>query len=414
MGEFFVFLHKSKVRMKNKYSLIFIIFWLGYFNLTHAQYVWEEVIIPDSIGAGSMCFFEDDVYLATGNGVYHSNDNCDSWEFIGIQNYPIWSIYISSSGKLYAGASSHLYNYLGESTWSLLYSPIDATNIMSIFVSDSSYIYFGNWGGVFRSVDDGVNWNEVLDCLNTEVIRDIIQDNNGVLFGGTRSFSPDISPGGCYRSMDNGASWDLVGLHYKDVSSLLSINNNTLFAAVRFSGVFKSVDSGESWTQVYTGVSASSITKNQYDELAFCCHGEGYPYGGIYFSHDEGETWEEITGDLPDYYFNHVYYDPNNILYAISNGSKLYRTINPVVNLNNNECSKVLIYPNPTNNFLEIEASNEIIPSFKLLNTCGQVVYEKANLIGSTRLDLSNFVRGIYIVQYYSKGESYNQIIIKN
>lgn len=215
--------------MKTVKYIFLILIIITQFN-SNAQYTWEQVALPDSIGAGSICFYNNDTYLATGSGVYYSGDNYENWEYIGLEQYPIWSIYVSATGNLYAGTNSYFFKYSGNSQWDLLYQTADATNILSIYESDSGYIFFGNFGSIFRSTDGGINWSEVLDLWNTESVESITGNNAGTLFAGSISFSGDVSSGGIYKSEDGGASWDLVGLNYHFVSSIVINSENEIYA----------------------------------------------------------------------------------------------------------------------------------------------------------------------------------------
>jgi hypothetical protein len=70
--------------------------------------------------------------------------------------------------------------------------------------------------------------------------------------------------------------------------------------------------------------------------------------------------------------------------------------------------SDLLIYPNPTTNFLVV--SNDIaIDRLRIVNIFGSVVLNQKTLGNLTRLDLSSFSPGIYFVRAFSN----NQEVIK-
>ena len=64
------------------------------------------------------------------------------------------------------------------------------------------------------------------------------------------------TPSGVFRSVDGGQSWELTALK-KGTGALMVDGENRLFALSE-SGIFRSSDLGESWTQVYDGTSESS------------------------------------------------------------------------------------------------------------------------------------------------------------
>ena len=69
-------------KMTSKLFLIFLLLCFG--NSAYNQNNWEQVILSDSIDIKSLYFYEEDIYLATHNGVYYSNNNFQSINYIGL------------------------------------------------------------------------------------------------------------------------------------------------------------------------------------------------------------------------------------------------------------------------------------------------------------------------------------------
>ncbi len=376
--------------------------------LCFSQYTWEEVALPDSIGAGSICFYGTDTYLATGNGVYHSDDNCENWTYIGPADYPTWSLYISPGGQLYAGARSTIYRYLGNNQWDSLYTTLDKTNILSIYESYNGSIFFGNWGGIFRSTDGGVNWTEVLDLYNTEVVNAIVENSQGKLFAGSISFQGDISPGGIYSSTDGGASWQLTGLNYHFVSSIVINTDDEIFVGTRGhwtnggGGVFKSVDDGNTWETSYTNILVNSLALNNYDEIVFSCPMESYPYGGVHLSVDRGDTWSNITGNLPGNYLNGVAFDNNSILYAIGLYGDLFRTETPV-NISLHQFAHqdpFTVYPNPAKDKLNLVTNSYNIEKIYITDLSGRIMRKiKPQHLNTIEIRIEDLPPAIYLIR---------------
>ena len=94
-------------------------------------------------------------------------------------------------------------------------------------------------------------------------------------------------------------------------------NNNTLYAASSFSGVFKSTNGGTSWTQLHLDlvqgyVSALAVDSQQPARLYAATS------LGIFKSSDGGESWKLALPGLPENGFSAVTIDPRNpsIVYA--------------------------------------------------------------------------------------------------
>jgi len=400
--------------MKAFKYLILILFSLIYIN-SQAQYTWEEVTLPDSIGAGSICFYNNDIYLATGNGVYHSNDNCENWEYIGLGQYPIWSIYVSTTGNLYAGTGSRFFKYAGNYQWDLLYKPDEASNILSIYESDSGYIFFGNWGGIFRSTDGGISWTEVLDLWNTEVVESITENSDGILYAGSTSIYGDSC--GIYKSVNGGATWYLVGLKYHFISSVVINSDNEIYAGtnghwtIGTGRIYKSVDNGQTWNIVFDNHYILSLSINEYDEVAAASE------TGIFCTYDHGLTWDNITPYWAGSYFKEVAFHPAGQLYAISHftTAKLYRTLEPVIIQNDADVQdEIKIFPNPSNNLLLIETNNDIFDKVIISDITGKEIkrldFQNKNPISIYVGDLQP---SVYIIQLFGDKISTNFKFIK-
>ncbi|MDP3461318.1 MAG: T9SS type A sorting domain-containing protein, partial [Bacteroidales bacterium] len=379
------------------------------------QYNWEQVTLPDTIGAGTICFYGNDIYLATGNGVYHSNDHCASWEYIGLGQYPIWSIHVSTSGNLFAGTGSGIFKYEGNNSWDLLYITEEASNIISIYESENGYIFFGNFGGIFRSTDGGVSWTEVLDLSNTESVESITGNTSGSLFAGSISYNGDVSPGGIYKSDDGGSTWYLAGLNYHFVSSIVTTSENEIYAGTKghwtmgTGRIYKSVDDGQTWNIVLYNHYILSLSINEYDEVAAASE------NGIFSTYDNGMTWNEVTPNWTGKYFQGVAFHPEGQLYAVSYFvyADLFRTLEPVTIYENIAQHEVVFYPNPATNKLFIKT--EDIESFKELNIYDclwkNVLHKE---IQSNMIDISSVKQGMYVIEFVTNGSKLRQKLLIN
>jgi len=263
----------------------------------------------------------------------------------------------------------------------LLYQTGDATNILSIYISDSGYIFFGNWGGIVRSTDGGENWTEVLDLYNTEVVKAIAENSQGVLFAGSTSYSGDVSPGGIYSSTDGGATWQLTGLDYHFVSSIVINEDDEIFAGTNGNWntgtgrIYKSSDNGQSWNIVFDNHYILSLSINEYNEIASASE------TGIFCTYDSGLAWNEITPFWAGKYFEKVAFHPEGQLYAISYfvESDLFRTLEPVI-IPDNIVSQgeTKIYPNPAINLLFIETYNVYYDEIYITDLSGRIMKKVA------------------------------------
>src|SRR5688572_10757109 len=191
--------------------------------------------------------------------------------------------------------------------------------------------YFGSTGGgVWKTNDAGITWNNVSDgffeagSIGAIAVSD--SDPN-IVYVGTGSACPrgNISPGiGMYKSTDAGKTWKHVGIreagqigririHPKDHDLVYVAALGNLFGPNDERGVFRSKDGGKSWQKVLyvsskTGAVDLSMDPNNPRVIyAALWTAERKPWtiisggeeSGLYKSTDGGDNWKKLEGGLP-------------------------------------------------------------------------------------------------------------------
>lgn len=186
------------------------------------------------------------------------------------------------------------------SSWKKKNNGLSNLSVIAIEVLDDSVIIVATFtGGVFRSTDNGDTWVKDTTTLNGSVmlselgVRTLIQ-NNGTLYAGTEY-------GGVLRSTDKGKIWmrpKVRTLPYDAPVNILIVKDSVVFAGLDFQdGVFRSIDSGETWISLppmslqYNSVKCFTVAGN----ALFA----GSYQGGVFRSVDNGETWVQVNKGLP-------------------------------------------------------------------------------------------------------------------
>ena len=217
--------------------------------------------------------------------------------------------------------------------------------------------YHKVWGAhVHRSTDGGATW-EVLpaaphysDQRGLEAIWHLAAgpvNEPGTLYAG-------IQPAGLFMTRDRGATWqpiDSLNEHSTNTSwqpaggalALSSIqldpsDQRRIYCALSAGGVYRSDDAGASWQPCNRGTRADFLPA-QYPELGQCVHRlllhPALPsrlyqqnHTGVYRSDDRGESWFDITSDLPSGFGYALAVDPAdaNVAYVIPEESSEMRT----------------------------------------------------------------------------------------
>ena len=198
--------------------------------------------------------------------------------------------------------------------------------------SDDNIIYTGSAsGGVLKSFDGGISWENLFEGMPTQAIGDIalsatnpdfIVVGTGESNAGGGSIAYDGI--GVFSSQDGGLNWKHLGLenvgsigkvliHPNDDSIMFVGAMGALFKNSSSRGVFKTQDGGKSWDRILyisdsTGVIDMVINPKHPDTLYTAAWERirrpyNRQYGGttsnIYRSTDGGQNWEILEGGLP-------------------------------------------------------------------------------------------------------------------
>lgn len=205
--------------------------------------------------------------------------------------------------------------------------------------------------GMYKSYDAGKTWQHI-GLTNTQHISRIIvhPDNPDIVFVAAQGALYGPNPErGVYKSMDGGQSWKQV-LFVNNLTgcSELSIDTNnprviyaTMWEHQRKpwkvisggigSGLYKSVDGGETWHKKENGLPdekgkmAISVCQSAPNKVYALVESDTQKEkGGLYVSKNGGEKWTKISGDhrltQRAWYYIEVFADPTNenVVYVLS------------------------------------------------------------------------------------------------
>jgi len=316
-----------------KYKLLTIVTTIGLFFTLNgfAQDFWEVLNTPAGYGVNSLAINSDeDIFVGfatpSGGGVFHKLNNGNSWDTsLFFSNNLIGEIYIDKSDNIFAATSDAYYSDDNGDNWSLIF-PSHIMGVNSIYRSSFNSTFIGIWGGIYKSDSINSNWVQVLPLENIESVNAIIEETNtGLLYAGTTNY---INGGGVYRSVDGGDTWENIGLINHYVSSLALNSSGDLFAGVRGgnscpppSGVFKLPHDQAEWINVKDQELVTSMVINSKDEIYIGCSNLDLYIGGVRRSVDNGQTWEMINTGMGNQNIGELVLDSEGYLYVVANSS---------------------------------------------------------------------------------------------
>ena len=203
--------------------------------------------------------------------------------------------------------------------------------------------------GVYKSMDAGKTWTH-LGLEKTRHISDVIihPSNPDIIYLAAQGaqYGPSKERG-IYRSMDGGETWRQV-LFVNNITGASSLsmdmnNPRILYASMwqhrRYpwliesggenSGLYKSTDGGDSWTKLTEGLpeafgkSGVSVSRANSERVFAVIEAEGEE-GGVYRSDDAGENWTQVNSNRVNiarsWYYMEIFADPQNenIVYVLN------------------------------------------------------------------------------------------------
>jgi photosystem II stability/assembly factor-like uncharacterized protein len=293
----------------------------GIWKTTSAGTVWQPIFDQGPVASiGSLAIAASDpkiIYagtgesdirsdLASGDGIYRSNDGGSTWKHVGLtDSQQISRILIdpSDANTVYVGALGHAYG------------PNDER-------------------GVYKSTDGGEHWQRVLDKGSDVGIADIAMATAklNILFAATwnahrppwSTYPPIEGPGnGLYRTTDGGATWTQISGHglpegnWGRTGIAVGADGRRVYATIvcpGHSGLYRSDDGGDTWT-LASGDSRLTDRAWYFSSLAIDPSNADVlyiPNVALYRTNDGGKTIEIVRGAPGGDDYHQIWVDPKN------------------------------------------------------------------------------------------------------
>ena len=403
---------------------------------------------------------EDEVWMGNDGGVYHTTNGGNSFTSFNLPTTQFYTCEIDhlAPSNLYGGAQDNgtnrtltgqnddYTNIFGGDGFRVL---VDYTN-NDIIYAESQRGNLGkstNGGNSFNSAKVGIgnessNWNTPIAMHPT--------DPNIMYFGSSK----------LYKSTNKAFFWSAIsddlsdgpysGINNYGTITEIGVSENDKVLAGTDDGNIWLVDEAGSLSQVYNSEPRRWITNvsfdPQNDNILYATF-SGFRYASddsqVIMSDNNGETWQNINGDLPDIPVNDLiirpdaeeiliatdlgvfstitgganwlpvgnglpnvvvtdidFHAPTRKLVAATYGRSFFSTILKEDPSSTLEMSiDIDVYPNPTSEYISVDI-DEVGLSFTIVNMSGQVAKQG---IYNHKIDISQLKKGIYTIQLTNK-----------
>ena len=271
---------------------------------------------------------------------------------------------------------------------------------------------------VYKSINSGNSWVSISQNFGADIDHlKIAPTNNNNLY-----LAID---GAFWYSTDGGALWQQSTLNLGINRRINSIAvhptdpSKIAIATTDNQRVYISTDNGVSFTPILwdlPGFSAQAVAwqNNGKDGLYV-----GMNYGVYYTDNDLGNTWSAFNNGLPNVRINELEINTaDGKLYTATYGRGLWRSslYDETLSVNNFKFEDVSLYPNPTNNEVNLKWNNSEAVSVRVYNTLGKLMFygKNVNLSHGFKIDVTSYTSGMYFVKLNStKGEITKKMILK-
>lgn len=296
-----------------------------------AQDFWQQTNGPYGVPTvyDFLQYNDSTIFLGTNEGIIRSKDNGETWSRIDGQdlNTHIRGITKDHFGTLYAGSydTEHGFKRLLKSTdegntWN---QTSFGAEIRCIYIPYKDTIMIGSWDkGVYRSFNGGVTWSRVNNGNIYNGIYEIIQLDDGSVLAGSAG-------GGVFKTTNWGDLWipSNTGLPantqgYRFAKSFCKTIPSCLLVGTTL-GIYYSTNNGETWNFKSAGLTDRGINKIVRDENEILYAGVDVN-SGVYYSNNGGDYWNYLGLNITTFTLG---WDSNSRLYAGGSSAGLYRFV---------------------------------------------------------------------------------------
>ena len=315
---------------------------------------WVEVFENDAV---SLAIAADGVlYMGTSSGAYVSDDQGDTWRFIGLSDYKINALITTDDGVVHAATDFGVFsgggpnadwvnigpgvraigNLLAAADGGMLAAPADGglyrncgpgcwtkTDLPNVVVNDlvlhpDGTVIAATAVGLFDSRDDGMSWTANLATVASSYVPEMIVTRNGRIMAASHSL-------GIMYTDDPRSLWNPVpGMENVVVASLFQSAGGAVLAGTWDQKIYRSTNDGMNWQ-----TNDEQLLQSVVLEFVDGPGGEIYAASdnGVLASYDDGASWG-FTEPLPVFKpAQGITFSPSTDWIVVATDSGVFRSV---------------------------------------------------------------------------------------
>lgn len=316
-----------------------------------------------------------------------------TWEGQNLSSQPGVSYLNTCDSMIYACAPTGVYRTAkNQMNWLPFSEGLLNNDIRKICFTDSVMLSI-SYSKVFKRIAGDSAWTTIVETSPVGTIKDIDFNMNLIAMAGSN---------GIAESYDWGQSWTLWPPGYVHDWDVLTIKGDTLIVAGR-AGIYRKVLISGNIAQVSNGLAHlwSPYPPGYYFGYFYTFHQTGdqvFVSGetGVYLLSPESWTWIIAPGTSA------IALTSNQELLIAAAGYNGLRA-RPLAELTTTRpalaLSSISVYPNPTSEFLTVEAPGAHSAYLSVLNLSGCQVMQQPMNQGTVNLNISNLPQAMYIIK---------------
>ncbi len=219
-------------------------------------------------------------------GIFMSLDAGNKWKQV-FKRPPVNTIVIDPKNPDNVFAASGSVGYYrsvdGGATWTSVKTDLRFVYCLLIDSTDTSKMYAGAYGSVYKSTDAGTSWAKLLDASAPSLAINPMKPE--VIIAATRKVGKDR--GGVFKSEDGGKTWKNTtpsAEHSDFWACVIDPKNPSRMYAGESSGggVLRTVDGGNTWTPINSGLNDLQVYSLAVDPKNPAIIWAGTDNGGVF------------------------------------------------------------------------------------------------------------------------------------